>query len=364
MKKIVFLDQYNQSGGGQTILVNLIQFALDAGFEVELWIPKGDYFQMRFNHDHRVIFKEIKSPTLNFSRKGLANHIYWVFYSFFFLRYLSGFKKVDYVYVNGPRLSLAVMLSSIFHPAKYYYHLHLLHTRVENAIFKMARMMPRTKYLIFGSEFILNRFKKNSSHSKYFLFNGFLSSHFSNLSYVSRFHTYHSGVSKSLNIMLLGRVYDGKGHGLFLKLAADFPSHQFYIIGKPVEQQYYNQLKSQATKNVVFSYADDVSSLVDKFDIHVSIMPSLVEESFGLSSIESMAMSCLTIVSDKGNLPYQAKITGSWVFSDYEHLKQLLQRIETMDPDELNKISFVQLQATRRNFGYETAKELFANLIH
>lgn len=364
MGKIVFLDQYNQSGGGQTILVSLIQFALDAGFKVELWVPKGDYFQKTFKGNSRISFREITSPTLNFNRKGFINHIYWFFYSVSFLRHLLWLRNVNYVYVNGPRLSLAVILLSIFRPAKYYYHLHLLHTGVENTIFKLARMMPRTAYLFFGSEFILNRFEYKRRHPKSIVFNGFLSQRFTALPYIPRFNTLNLSIPKRFNFMLLARVYEGKGHYLFLKLAADFPAHQFFVIGKPVDQQYYDMLKSQATPNVIFSYSDDVPALINELNIHISIMPSIVEESFGLSSIESMAMSCLNIVSDKGNLPYQAQMTGSWVFSDYEQLKQLVGRIDSMDPAELNKVSFEQFQATKKNYGFESAKDLFARCIH
>jgi glycosyltransferase involved in cell wall biosynthesis len=225
-------------------------------------------------------------------------------------------------------------------------------------------MMPRTEYLFFGSEFILKRFNKKNKYSKSVLFNGFLSPHFASLPYISRFLTFHSSIPKQLNIMLLARVYEGKGHQLFLKLAADFPMHQFFIIGKPVDQQYYSRLKSEATKNVVFSYSDNVPSLVNELNIHVAILPSLVAESFGLSSIESMAMSCLSVVSDKGNLPYQAQTTGSWVFSDYQHLRQLVENIESMDPAELNNICLKQFQATKKFYGFETAKDLFVKLIY
>ena len=364
MKKIVFLDQYNTSGGGQTILVNLIYFALDFGFKVEVWIPKGAYFQHVFKDESRIQIKEIDSPTLNFARKGFINHIYWIIYSFSFLRHLPKLKGADIIYVNGPRLSLAAIILSIVHPGKYYYHLHLLHTGMEKAIFKLARKMPRTEYLFFGSEFILERFDSKAKHFKSIVFNGFLSAHFSLLPFVPRFNSLNTTSGSYLNFMLLARVYEGKGHDLFLKLAADFPKYKFYIIGETVDQHYYKMLKSKATSNVFFTYSDDVSKLVNGLNINISIMSSMVEESFGLASIESMAMSCLTIVSDKGNLPYQAQNTGSWVFSNYEQVKSMIERIETMDDAEINSICHEQYLATKRYYDFTMAKEQFGKLVH
>jgi glycosyltransferase involved in cell wall biosynthesis len=359
MKKIVFLDQYNASGGAQTILVNLIRFALDLGYDVEVWLPNGYYIQSQFVDESRVHFKRIHSPTLPFDRRSFINHLYWVFYSVFFIRHLPKLKKVDFIYVNGPRLSLATIMISLFYPAKFYYHLHLLHSKIENLIFKLAMIMPRTKYLFFASDYLLHNFDGHKKNKRAVIYNGFLSSQFSALSYVNRFNVLHSDQVIGLNIMLLARVYKGKGHDLFLKLAADFPHHKFYIIGNAADPNYYDMLKSRATKNVVFTCTDNVPALIEQLGIHISITPSLVAESFGLSPIESMSMSCLSIVSDKGNLPFQAEKTGSWVFSDYEDLMKMISRIERMDAVALQKITQEQYDSTRGYYAIDMAKEFF-----
>ncbi|MFN5334480.1 MAG: glycosyltransferase family 4 protein [Bacteroidota bacterium] len=359
MKKIVFLDQYNTSGGAQTILVNLVRFALELNYEVEVWLPNGYYLQSQFKDEPRIHFKRIQTPTLPFRRRSFMNHVYWIFYSLLFLRHFSKLKKVDFIYVNGPRLSLAAILISLFYPAKFFYHLHLIHSPIENLIFKLAKVMPRTEYLFFASDYLRHNFDGNKRHKKSVVFNGFLSTQFSALPYVNRFNIFHSNEIRGLNIMLLARVYQGKGHDLFLKLAADFPQHNFYIIGNAADPSYYDMLRSRATTNVVFTYTDYVPTLINDLGIHVSVTPSIVAESFGLSPIESMALSCLSIVSDKGNLPYQAEKTGSWVFSDYEQLKKMIQRIEAMDHSVLHKISRDQYESTKRYYALNIAKAFF-----
>ena len=41
MKKVIFLDQYGQLGGGQQILLELVSAALANNFAVEVLLPAG-----------------------------------------------------------------------------------------------------------------------------------------------------------------------------------------------------------------------------------------------------------------------------------------------------------------------------------
>ncbi|MFN9711272.1 MAG: glycosyltransferase, partial [Bacteroidota bacterium] len=184
---------------------------------------------------------------------------------------------------------------------------------------------------------------------------------YSGIPYYSVFNRAFNNEVKSFNIMLLARVYRGKGHDLFLRLASDFPQHKFFIIGQSENPDYYKELYDSATSNVQFVGGGDIYALVRDLEMQISITPSIVEESFGLVPIESMAMSCLSIVSDRGNLPNISKKTGAWLFSTYDELKNMILKIEGMTYAELDMISKSQYYATMSHYDYQHAKILFAN---
>ena len=253
VKKIIFLDQYNKIGGGQTILVNLVKFCIQAGYEVEVWIPQGSYIQSKLNHfNHQIKYKEIQIPQLNNSSKNILDLIRFTWFSISFTKYIKDLKRVDKIYINGPRLALAAIITSFFTQNDYYYHLHLVHSQLEKIIFNIAQNLTSTKKILLGSEFI----SQNYYHSHLILknqvktevFSGFLSQEYHHLDFENRFAEKVTGY----NIMLHGRISPEKGQDIFINLAHDFSVHDFYIIGSPSNLSYYNTLRKMAPANIFF----------------------------------------------------------------------------------------------------------------
>ena len=77
-------------------------------------------------------------------------------------------------------------------------------------------------------------------------------------------------------------------------------------------------LSTTADELLLFCPADhwitDVRATIDELGIQISLVPSRIEESFGLVAIESMACSCLTLGSERGALSEISRITGMLTF--------------------------------------------------
>ena len=368
-QKIVFLDQYNNIGGGQTILVNLVKFCLDLGYEIEIWIPKGGYIQSQLSSfQHLIKYREINIPQLNNSSKNIRDISKMIYFSLCFSKYIKFLKKVDKVYINGPRLALAGMLTSLFTHKQYFYHVHLIHSPIEKIIFNLAQNLPFTKKVILGSDFIANNYYHShlvlSRHKKATIFNGFLGREYNHLEFEDRFleGDQHNDRNR-YNIMLHGRISPEKGQDIFLKLAKDFPQHNFYIIGFPSNTEYYHQLREDAPANIIFDKTTNVPELVKKLNIHFSISPSVCEEAFGLSPLEAMACSCISLVSHRGNYVNTAQHTNAVLFDDYQDLRSKLQFLLSNNKQELSQIAYEQYCNTIEKYNLSSRVQQFTEIL-
>lgn len=107
-----------------------------------------------------------------------------------------------------------------------------------------------------------------------------------------------------IKIGFIGKVSVEKGIFVFLQAAKKIlqKKHnvEFWVIGginADLKIEYYN-----FGKEVIFKgWQDDLSRVYQELDIVV--VPSLVEESFGLVAVEAMSYGKATVVSDRGALP-------------------------------------------------------------
>jgi glycosyltransferase involved in cell wall biosynthesis len=156
------------------------------------------------------------------------------------------------------------------------------------------------------------------------------------------------------SIVIIGRLSPEKGHDAIQAAAAYFPDVDFHILGASdfsnnEWQQYLNQMMP---KNVHFyGKIDDIPRKVRALKAQLCIVPSRCNESFGLVAIEGMALSCLTIVRNKGGLAEIAKKTNALTFVEDEELIKTIDNINRLSDQQRNTLAKEQYTATMTFFG-------------
>ncbi len=115
----------------------------------------------------------------------------------------------------------------------------------------------------------------------------------------------------------IGRVSKDKGINeltdAFIKLNDKYKDIKLFIIGDPIgspnskvaeKDYFYNSLLKKKNNNMIFTGYIDNKKLYQYIDItNVQVIPSIVNEAFGLVAIEALAMDKRLIVTDAGALP-------------------------------------------------------------
>ena len=185
---------------------------------------------------------------------------------------------------------------------------------------------------------------------------------FTELPFVDRF----TARCTPLTVALIGRVSPVKGHALLPGLARALPDLQFTFIGRiaPDQREFAETLLTGAPPNLYYAgETADLPDTIDRMPVHISIVPSRWEEPFGLVAIESMAASCITLVSDRGMLPHIAACTGAWCFHDDAELAAMLTRLRAMSHSELREIAARQHANVVRQFGFDDFRRKILQVI-
>lgn len=101
---------------------------------------------------------------------------------------------------------------------------------------------------------------------------------------------------KSNKIKMISTRSD-KGFDIFYELSKAFPDYEFEVAGDSSVKN-----KKKLTKNLtILGWLNDPKSFIEESDVF--LVPSLVEETFGRVSVESILTGVTTIVSNAGGLP-------------------------------------------------------------
>lgn len=351
MKRILFLDQYATLGGGQTVLLQLCPLFRDLGWKVTVAFPMGGEVERRMRQIQDIKIVHLDPLELSSGKKTLKDVWQLAKYSIKQLKLLSLIDQNDVVYVNGPRLFPIAWGISFLRPRnKFIYHVHLDHSRSEKELILRILRNPHTTKVIVNSEFTKSRlleFHKDFGRSeKIQLLENALGPQYTDLTYRPPQHA-----GKSLRFVTVGRISSEKGQGFIVDLAKLHPDQLFFLVGAAdfSDSKFSDYLRQNAPQNVIFAgKTTDVPKFIRDNQISAAIVPSQVNESFGLVAIEAMASSCATIVSDRGELPNIAKRTGAWVFKDHGELGKSIQRLMEFDEIELGYLVKGQFDAAKK----------------
>jgi glycosyltransferase involved in cell wall biosynthesis len=366
---ILFVDQYREIAGGQVILQALVKNAREKGFQVGVLAPRGGGLEAALvsRWGSSVALHDLKQLDLQDGHKGMRDLLRLVAYCFYVLRFWRLAAGYQVIYINGCRLAPAFLLLSLLLPWRHwFYHVHLCHSRVEKLIFAIVSLAPGTRQVVMASSYIRDDFFRTlprlKMSSRFVVLENCLGPAFDRLPLLDRF----GGEKRTLTVALIGRVSPEKGHDVLPRLARRFPSARFLIIGRtlPEHRGFLESLLAEKLPNLVYlGETSQLPKLLEEEQVQFSIVPSRWEEPFGLTSIESMAASCITLVAHKGMLSSIAERTGALCFEDDDQLERLLEEFFATDTLSLRRLAQSQHDNVYARFDMNTFCWRFISLI-
>jgi glycosyltransferase involved in cell wall biosynthesis len=370
---ILFVDQGGEIAGGQVVMLSLIQTAREKGFQVGVLAPMGGGLEAALvsRWGPRVSRYHLEQLDLQDGRKGLSDLCRLLAYCFYVLRFWRVAAAYKVIYINGCRVAPAFVFLSLLLPThRWFYHIHLCHSRVEKFLLAMISLVPTTRQIVMASSFIRDDFFKSlpwlKTNRRFVVLENCLDATFDSLLPLDRFHPHHEEDERSFTVALIGRVSPEKGHDVLPRLARRFPSVRFLIIGRtaPENQAFLDSLLAEKLPNLIYmGETSQLPKLLEEEQVQFSVVPSRWEEPFGLTSIESMAASCITLVSRKGMLPAIAERTGALCFEDDDHLERLLEQIFAFQTPSLRLLARNQFDSVHAQFSLNGFCWRFISLI-
>ncbi len=178
----------------------------------------------------------------------------------------------------------------------FYFHNDPLSMKGSSTVDERKKILNYCKKIFFNSNWSKNRFLdgieiKNFEKEKLII------------SYQSAEHRKINLAKKQKIITFIGKLNRSKGYDLFgkavLKILNKYPDWKSIVIGDEPRDKIFFQHKN--FKNLGFAKYDKVLSVLKKTSI--SVISSRWEEPFGRTSLESAAMGCAVIISNRGGLP-------------------------------------------------------------
>jgi glycosyltransferase involved in cell wall biosynthesis len=239
-------------------------------------------------------------------------------------------------------------------------HLHLDHAPLEKRLMRLATRWFNPFQLVANSRFVLEAMRPRPGSSV--LVENALDEVFAGLPFQNRFEN----AGQPWRAAVIGTMRPEKGQDIAIAAFAERPDITLHLIGCEGDgaEGWIAGLKSAATANVRFEGpTTEVAGLIRRLGIQFSLIPSRWPEPFGLAAIESMASSCVTIVSGRGGLGEIAGRTGALVAEDAQELGQALDRLVSLPAAELHALARRQYEAVQHHYAPGRFQEQICRLL-
>jgi glycosyltransferase involved in cell wall biosynthesis len=360
-RRALFLDQYGDMGGGQTVLVSLIRAALQECDEVTVLAPPGELESVLGREfGGAVAYRRCATPQLSHGGKTFKDAIAIIGHAFRLALHLPLLRRQDVIYVNGLRHLPGMLALTPLLRAAIVYHVHLDHSRLEKALIRLAARWPRTHRIVVNSSFVQGRLA--AAPKKTVLIENALDRRFTGRTFRDRF----SNAAGPMQAAVCGTLRPEKGQDIAIDVIKTRADMVLHLIGKEGvgAASWVAELKQQAGPQMHFhGSTQDLPGQLDRFGIQFNIVPSRWEEPFGLIAIEGMACSCLTIVSGTGGLADIAARTGALVAPDAPALAAVLDQLAAKPAHELAELAHAQYNMTQAAYASDRFESRIRALI-
>jgi len=305
--RLLFLDQYGEIGGGQRILLDLVQEARAQGWIVDVLCPSGALADAARRRG--AVVHVLTVPPMRDGPKSPWTLLRAFVASCRIAREHDALaQECDMIVVNGPRtLAIARTWVRAFHkPALLY--LHNVYGTLANALIRSFLRLPRTAAIAI-SPLVAAPFSRMQQVRT---ISNWVSRAFLEAPVNPGRLRQVLGITDTHPIVLVpGRFSPTKGQSLVLEAARQLPTIACHFVfagaplfeeqGREVESEICVQAKYLPERIHVLHWTEALPALYDGAD--VVVIPSVWEEPFGLSAIEAMARNRPLIVTDRGMLP-------------------------------------------------------------
>ncbi len=326
-------------GGAQTVLLSLIRATLRRGETVGLISPRGpvwDEIQRRFGEQVRLTACE--QPVTSVGRKSVADIFRLAAYTLRFLKHWKLLRQARLLYSNGSRQLPTIAALSILVKRKTVYHVHTDYGALEKVAIRIAAKLPMTSAIVANSRFVAERLNTPSVIIENALDQGFAERPFQD-----RFGEY----SSPFRAAVIGKLIPEKGQDIAVDAVKGLPI-SLHLIGD--SQDASPQFRARLTDAYHEGVTTNLPDTLERLGIQFNIVPSTVNEAFGLSAIEGMACSCITIVSGNGGLTDIAERTGAVIAPTRDALASALGRLLEATPAQRTAIARAQYEATQKAY--------------
>jgi glycosyltransferase involved in cell wall biosynthesis len=268
-----------------------------------------------------------------------------------FLRHLRILRQARLIYCNGSRQIPTLLVISLLVNSKVFYHIHTDYGYLEKGAIALAARCNTTAGIISNSAFIAKRLGTPS-----IVIENALDERFSTLPFKDRF----SGQPSPFRAAVVGKVIPGKGQNIAARAVAGLPI-VLHLIGETGAAS--QSFRASITGATFEGQTQDVPGTLDRLGIQFNLVPSVVQEAFGLAAIEGMAASCITIVSGQGGLSEVAARTGALIAADVDTLRTTLTQLIAMPDRERSRLSQKQYEATQKFYNPARFQEQIVSIL-
>ena len=315
MKKIIlFIDQNSSLGGGQRVLIDLIQFCLNRGFNPSLMLPSEGYVS-DFVSSLGIPFSTIPLPPMSAGKKTISEKISYPFYSLKCAEVIENFayfKKVDLIFANGPRVFLPSVIAGKRVSKPVHLQLHLLfQSGVEKRLIAKLLQTDTVKSAVACSNIVFEPFKtifpQKMSVIPYWVSPQFLTEK----NHREELRKKYLLLANQIVIGVIGRISPTKGQLFFLKSILPFLEERKEVVilfggSSDFENPEEEKKLKELAQNSSFKERIKILGMVEGLDfydaIDILVVPSLWDEPFGLVAVEGMARSLPLVVTRSGAL--------------------------------------------------------------
>ena len=168
------------------------------------------------------------------------------------------------------------------------------------------------------------------------------------------------------SVVSLGRFAEDKGQLEIIKLAEDLPQIRFHIIGFSQKPDYLNRCKdyinSHQLENVDLHVNAGFSETISILQRAKIFVHRLINEPFGLSTVQGIAAGCIPIVHDSGGqietIPFDFLR-----YRSSDEISGIIETVNAFPEDRVDEIRADLQSHARKHFSEEVFSEKVSLLI-
>ena len=337
MYQILIIDNGEHLGGGQIIASHIIESVANENIEIGIGSDQNSSL-WKFVQDRFAFVKLHHIPVLRLTkgRKKLVDILNMFKHMLYNSNYMARItNQYDLIYINSARSIFLVGFCCIFLKKPFIVHIHLLHKVNELFIIGFFSKLKSCVRVVACSDLVEKSLIPFCGKKVVKINNSLNDLNFQK--------TANKNIVTSHKIAFFGDLSIEKGFDSFVEIATRLPDIDFIAVGVPSKNILL--LSKIIPSNLkIFNSVVNISTTINDLGVTIVIMPSRVNESFGMVAIESVAAGCLVLVSGKGYLNTLANELNLSVCEDVNGYIDCIIKLV-----ELDMCSFFELVDHSRN---------------